>query len=236
MSELQVKFRPKQSRQKFSALCTGSSWKGSQGDPKSIGLLCANPEVTGTAAGWGLGSGGIHPNFTTSVGFGSGGGFLRWNILIPSSTQIPKSLGFCWIRCQGCNSVAEWSKLWQGLVQSLFSPGLNIHRTHQVWRAHSGPRAAGAAGMSWHQKELKMRIFLGGGEDSRHISLVRTTMDVEMKEMSWVPFDSLLTVGLLTQGDFPAPSWWGQGLAFGRERCLELVLLEYSCPLQSARL
>lgn len=93
----------------------------------------------------------------------------------------------------------------RGLVQSLFSPGLNIHRTHQVWRAHSGPRAAGEAGMSWHQKELKMRIFLGGGEDSRHISLVRTAMDVEMKEMFWVPFDSLLAVGLLTQGDFSAP-------------------------------
>lgn len=61
-------------------------------------------------------------------------------------------------------------------------------------------------------------------------------MDVEMKEMFWVPFDSLLTVGLLTRGDFPAPSWRGQGLALGREGCLELVLLEYSCPLQSARL
>lgn len=28
-----------------------SSWEGSHGDPKSTWLLCANPEVPGTAAG-----------------------------------------------------------------------------------------------------------------------------------------------------------------------------------------
>lgn len=120
---------------------------------------------------WDVGAGGFHPNFTTSIAFGSGGGFLSWNMLIPSQVlgilldQVPR------VELRGR---IPWSEVWQGLVQSLFSPGLNIHRTHQVWRAHSAPRAAGEAGMGQHQKELKRRIFLGGDEDSRHISLMRT--------------------------------------------------------------
>lgn len=62
--------------------------------------------------------------------------------------------------------------------------------------------------MNWPQKELKIRIFLGGDEDSRDISLIGAWMGVEGKEMFWVSLDSLLTVGFFTQGDFPAPSWF----------------------------
>lgn len=105
---------------------------------------------------WDLG--GFHPNLTPSVGFGSGGGFLNWNILIPSGTQV---LGILLDQVPKLRGRIPWSEIWQGLVWSLFSPGLNIHRTHQVWRAHSAPRAAGEAGRSWHQKRMKNEDISG---------------------------------------------------------------------------
>lgn len=68
---------------------------------------------------WGLG--GFHPSFPTFTGFGSEGGFLSWNVLIPSSSQV---LGML-LDPEPRMKLHEipWPEIWQGLLQSLFSPG-----------------------------------------------------------------------------------------------------------------